>query len=243
MLKTIFIAVFLLIFFIISIPVFAVEWLIGKFNPHARDISSLRIVQAAFKTILFVCGIKTTVIGIENIPKDKPVLFIGNHRSLFDAVISYSLMPNITGYIAKKEIEKIPFLRVWMRYLHCIFLDRDNIKEGLKSILLGIEKVKNGISITIFPEGTRNSGDGILPFKEGSFKIAQKSGCMLIPMVQNNTEAAFEDHFPKVKRTHTVIEFGAPIDISALSKEDQKALGAYTHNIMLEIYEKNKALV
>ena len=243
MIKTILIVIFLIIFFIISIPLFAIEWLIGKFNPHAKDISSLRIVQAAFKIILFFCGIKTTVIGLENIPKDRPVLFIGNHRSLFDAVISYSLMPNVTGYVSKKEIAKIPFLRVWMRYLHCIFLDRENIKEGLKSILLGIEKVKSGISIAIFPEGTRNSEDGILPFKEGSFKIAEKSGCMLIPMVQNNTSSAFEDHFPKVKRTHTVVEFGAPIDLTTLSKEDRKSLGSYTHRIMLEMYEKNKAFV
>lgn len=243
MLKTILIAIIMIIFFIISIPLFAIEWLIGKFNPHAKDISSLRIVQFVFKIILFISGIKTTVIGIENIPKDKPVLFIGNHRSQFDTVISYSLMPNLTGYIAKKEIEKIPFLRVWMRYLHCIFLDRTNVKEGLKSILLGIDTIKNGISITIFPEGTRNSGDGILPFKEGSFKIAEKSGCMLVPMVQNNTSAAFEDHFPRVRRTHTIIEFGAPIDISSLSKEDRKSLGAYTHAIMLQIYEKNKTYI
>ena len=152
-------------------------------------------------------------------------------------------MPGITGFVAKKEIEKVPLLRVWMRYLHCLFLDRANIKEGLKTILKGIDEVKAGISMVIFPEGTRNKGDGIMPFKEGSFKIAEKSGCLIIPMVQNNTSAAFEDHFPFIRRTHTIIEFGTPIDLTTLSKEDRKAIGAYTHSIMLKMYEKNQSLV
>lgn len=74
MIRTLLIIIFLIIFFIISIPLFLIEWLIGKFNPHAKDISSLRIVQTAFKIIRFIGGIHTTVIGYENIPKDKPVL-------------------------------------------------------------------------------------------------------------------------------------------------------------------------
>lgn len=243
MIRTLLIIIFLIIFFIISIPLFLIEWLIGKINSHAKDISSLRIVQTAFKIIRFIGGIHTTVIGYENIPKDKPVLFIGNHRGFFDTIISYSMMPGITGFVAKKEIEKVPLLRVWMRYLHCLFLDRANIKEGLKTILKGIDEVKAGISMVIFPEGTRNKGDGIMPFKEGSFKIAEKSGCLIIPMVQNNTSAAFEDHFPFIRRTHTIIEFGTPIDLTTLSKEDRKAIGAYTHSIMLKMYEKNQSLV
>ena len=243
MLRLILIVIFLVIFFIISLPLFVIEWLIGKFNPHAKDISSLRIVQSAFKVILFIGGVKTTIVGFDNIPKDEPVLFVGNHRSFFDVIISYSMMPHLTGFVSKKEIEKIPLLRTWMRYLYCLFLDRSNIKEGLKTILSGIDNIKNGISIVIFPEGTRNDEDGIKRFKQGSFKIAEKSGCKIIPMVQNNTSAVFEEHFPRIKRTHTVIEFGTPIDISTLEEEQRKAIGAYTHDIMLEMYEKNKALV
>lgn len=201
MIRLILVAVFLLIFFILSIPVFLIEWIIGKFNPHAKEISSLRIVQGAFKIILFLSGTKTTVIGFENIPKDEPVLFIGNHRGFFDTVISYSMMRNLTGFVAKKEINKVPILRVWMRYLHCLFLDRDNIKEGLKTILEGIEMIKKDkISIVIFPEGHRNDENDVKAFKEGSFKFAQKSGCKIIPMVQNNTETIFEKQLPRIKK-------------------------------------------
>jgi len=244
MIRLVLVALYLLIFFIISIPMFFIEWIVGKFNPNAKSISSLRIVQLTFKIILFLCGTKITVIGWENVPKDEPALFVGNHRSIFDVVIAYSMMPGLTGFVSKKEMNKIPIVRVWMRYLHCLFLDRDNIKEGLKTILKGIEIIKKDkISISIFPEGTRNRDDDVKPFKEGSFKFAEKSGCKIIPMVQNNTESIFEKQFPRIKRAHTIIEFCKPILMNELEKDERKVIGAYTNKIITEVYEKNKSLV
>lgn len=244
MLRFILVVIFLVIFFTVSIPIWLVEWVIGKFNMHAKNISCLRIVQWGFKVVIFISGVKTTVIGFENIPKDEPVLFVGNHNSYFDIVIAYSMMPRLTGFVAKKEIEKAPFLSVWMKRLHCLFLDRNNIKEGLKTILEGIDLIKNhDISIVIFPEGTRSKDGNMLPFKEGSLKFAEKSGCKIVPMVQNNNAAIFENQFPAIRPTKTVLEFGKPIDIKTLSPEDRKFLGAYTQRIIQEIYDKNKALV
>lgn len=244
MVRLILAAIFLLIYFIVSIPIFLVELIIGKINRRARDISSLRIVQFGFKGILFLAGTKTTVIGYDNIPKDEAVLFVGNHRSYFDVIIAYSMMPNLTGFVAKKEIEKVPLLSTWMRFVYCLFLDRDNIKEGLKTILKGIEYIKNGISITVFPEGTRNKNPhGVAAFKEGSLKFAEKSGCKIIPVVQNNTAACMEAHLPWIKKAHTVIEFCEPIDISTLDKEQKKFLGAYVHDIIEKKFEENEKLV
>ena len=70
--------------------------------------------------------------------------------------MGYTTVPGFVGFVAKKEMEKIPLLRSWMKNVNCLFLDRKDIKAGLKTILEGIEKVKNGISVWIFPEGTRN---------------------------------------------------------------------------------------
>lgn len=61
MIRVFLIAVFLIVFFLLSIPVFLIEWIIGKFNPRVRDISSLRIVQGAFKVVIFLSGVKLTV--------------------------------------------------------------------------------------------------------------------------------------------------------------------------------------
>ena len=246
MIRFILVAITVIGFLILSIPILIIEWIIGKFSPQVKEISSLRIIQAVFKFILWVAGTKVTVIGEENVPKDTPVLYIGNHRSYFDSVLTYSRCPIRTGYIAKKEMEHYPLLSNWMRYLHCLFLDRKDIKQGLKTILTAIEKVKSGISICIFPEGTRSkSADEteLLPFHEGSFKIATKSGCAIIPMSINNTAEIFEAHMPKIKSTHVVLEYGKPIYVKDLPKEDQKHLGEYTRNIILETLRKNKELV
>lgn len=239
MIRFILVAFFLISFLILGIPILIAEWIIGKFNPDLKNKSSQRIVQYAFKIILFIAGVKLTVKGFENIPKDKAVLYIGNHRSYFDIVITYSLCPGLTGYVAKKEMEKIPLLSTWMKYLHCLFLDREDMKEGLKTILTGIDYIKHGISICIFPEGTRNSGDKMLPFKEGSLKMADKTGCPVIPMALTNTRDIFENHFPKIKKTHVILEYGEPIYPKELSKEDKKFLGAYTQKKIQEMYEKN----
>ena len=232
-------------FLILSIPILLVEWIIGKFNPMAKEISSLRIVQAVFRFILWVAGVKLTVIGEENVPTDTPVLYIGNHRSFFDVPITYPRCPIRTGYIAKKEMEKVPLLSTWMKRLHCLFLDRKDIKQGLKTILAAIEKVKSGISICIFPEGTRNNGEelSMLPFRDGALKIAEKTGCAIIPISMNNTADIFEAHFPRVKKVHVVIEYGKPIYPKELDKETRKHLGIYCHDLIQDTIKKNASLV
>ena len=110
--RTILVALFLLIFFIISIPILIIEWIISKFNQPWADITQLRIVQWAFKCICFISGVKLEVIGEENVPKDEAVLYIGNHRGFFDIITTYSRCPNLTGYISKEVIKKVPILRV-----------------------------------------------------------------------------------------------------------------------------------
>lgn len=234
---------FLLIFFIISIPLYLIELIIGRFNHRAMVASSQKIVVVAFKILLFICGVKRTVIGQENIPKDEAVLYISNHRSYFDVPVAYTSLTTLTGFIAKKEIGKIPFLSTWMRFLQCLFLDRDDIKQGLKTILKGIEQVKDGYSIFISPEGTRSQTDEMLPFKEGSFKIAEKTGCAIIPVSISNSDAVFEKHVPWVRSAHVIIEYGKPVYPKELSKEQQKFLGSYIQDIIRDTLKKNAPLV
>lgn len=246
MLRFIFVCITVIGFLVLSIPILIVEWLIGKFSPLKKEISSLRIIQAVFRFILWITGVRVTVIGEENVPKDTPVLYIGNHRSYFDILLTYSRCPIRTGYIAKKEMERYPLLSNWMRYLHCLFLDRADIKQGLKTILEAIEKIKSGISICIFPEGTRNSNPcetDMLPFHEGSFRIASKTNCPIIPIAMNNTAQMWEAHFPTIKPCHVILEYGKPIYPDQLSREDKKRLGAYTQSVILEMIKKNQELV
>ena len=245
MLRTILAVLFAVCYLILSIPVLFVEWLIGKKNPHLRDISSLRMVQWAFRVIYRICGVKLTIIGQENVPKDTPVLYVANHNSYFDIIITYALCENLTGYIAKDSLEKVPLLNIWMKRLYCLFLKRDDMKASLKTILQAIEYVKQGVSICIFPEGTRNNGEelSMLPFRDGALKIAEKTGCAIIPISMNNTADIFEAHFPRVKKVHVVIEYGKPIYPKELDKETRKHLGIYCHDLIQDTIKKNASLI
>lgn len=241
--RTIITVLYIFLFLILGLPVLGIEWIISKFNKAHADMVQLRIVQWGLKCIAFISGVKLTVIGEENVPKDEPVLYIGNHRSFFDVVVTYARCPGLTGYIAKDGVNKVPIFRIWMKRLHCIFLKRDDMKEGLKVILKAIEYVKSGISICIFPEGTRNKDKdnptSLLPFKEGSFKIASKTGCKIVPMALIGTADILENHFPWIHSTDIKLIYGEPIDVSALDKDQQKHVGAYCQTVVDELIRSN----
>ncbi|MBO6196340.1 MAG: 1-acyl-sn-glycerol-3-phosphate acyltransferase [Butyrivibrio sp.] len=243
MIRTIIIFIFLVIFLIISLPMQLVLFIMHKFNDDKARKASLAIVSWAFNVILFLGGIKRIVIGEDNVPKDEAVLYVSNHRSIFDIVVTYPRVPRRTGYIAKQESMKLPVISFWMVYLDCLFLDRSDIRKGLEMVLTAIDKVKNGISIFIYPEGTRNKTDKPLgEFHKGSFKIAQKSGCPIVPVVVNHTRDCFENHMPWIKKTTVVIEYCEPIRIKELDKEDQKNIDQYVKNIIEQTYIKNENL-
>ena len=234
-------------FLVFGYILLGIFWIIRKFAPYTADICQLRIVQFILKIVGWLAGAKLTVIGEENVPKDEAVLYVANHRSMVDIVLTYARCPDLTGFIAKDGMLKVPALRAWMKRLHCEFLNRDDIKQGMKVILSAIDKVKNGISIFIFPEGTRNrnkdDSTDILPFKDGSFKIAQKTGCKIIPVAITGTNRIFEDQFPWAKKGKVIIEYGEPITFKELKPEDQKHVGLYFQNRIQGMLVEHKKMM
>lgn len=97
---------FAFLFLVVGIPVLGIEWLYGKINKKRAELSSLRIVQWAFSTIIGICGTDVIVKGAENIPAEEAVVYVGNHRSIFDVVIGYTHCPGLTGFIAKDILRK-----------------------------------------------------------------------------------------------------------------------------------------
>jgi len=244
MVRCIFVFAFLFVFLVLSLPIQLVLWLLSFKWPKAPDHVSYPLVGWALKTVGWISGVKLTLIGEENIHQDVPVLYVGNHRSFFDVVMTYPIIARPGAYLAKDSFKKIPGLNIWMSLMHCVFLDRKDIKQGMQCILKCIDMVKNGISVAVFPEGTRNKvDDGIQEFHEATLKIATKTGCPIVPMVINNTNAVFEDHLPFIKKTHVIIEFLEPIYLDKLEPEDKKHIGAYTRTKIEEAYNRNKELV
>ena len=204
--RIIIVAVLIALFAVLSIILLPSIWLISKINEKTAQKMSQRIVAFIFNCILFLSGVKKDVIGIERIPKDRTVLYAMNHRGFFDVILALATVPGLAAFVSKKEIAKVPGLRLWMRNINCVFLDRENPREGIKAILKGIQNINNGTSMFICPEGTRNTGEELLPFKPGSLKIAEKSGCPVVPVAVTHAEKVFENQKPLLDHTKERVE-------------------------------------
>lgn len=232
-----YLAIFL--FLILSLPIILVEFILGKLGlTDIKDRSSNAIIRWAFSVCLFITGSKLTVEGRENIPDNEAVLYIGNHNSYMDIVVSFISFKGICGFISKDMMGKVPIFRLWMKNIHCKLLDRDDMKSGMKIIVDSIEDVKSGVSICVFPEGTRNKTDDELnmhTFHEGSFRISTKTGCKIIPMAIMGTQKVLESQQPWIKPSNITIRFGKPIDPANIPPEYGKKIGKYTQSVVYQM--------
>ena len=234
MLRLILVLLFLILFFVLTIPWVLVLIIIGLFNKELKDTLSFYTVKYGFKIVLFISGTKVAVNGLENIP-DRASLFIGNHLSFFDIVTAYSVLPKPTGFISKKEVARVPGLNWWMLLMKCLFLDRKDARKGLETIKKASEYITDGISIFIFPEGTRSRTGETAEFKEGSFKVATKAGCPVVPVALTNTRDILENHCPIIKKASVSISFGTPIETENLSRTEKKQLGETTRQTIIRM--------
>lgn len=244
MIRFLAVSAFVILFLVASIPLLIAEWILGKWNPHLKDTSSLAIVKWAFRRCLALAGASWTVLGEERVPKDQAVLYVANHRSYFDILLTYIRVPRPTGYVAKSEMLKAPLLVNWMKNLHCLFLKRSDLRAGMQMIQTGAEEIRRGVSVCIFPEGTRNHDpEHFLPFRGGSFKIAEKAACPIVPIAISGSSGIWEDQFPRMKRAHVVIEYGEPIPTDHLSREERKQLPQLVEERIFAMYQKNRSLI
>lgn len=243
MIRFIIVIIAVIIDLFLMIPGGLVIFVTGLFSKSGKDKVVKAISDFVFQEINFLSGVKVTYIGLEKLPKDTAVLYVANHLSFFDVFLVTPKLPSITGFVAKKSFGKVPFLAALMRLTHSLLLDREDIKQGLKVILEAIELVKSGISIFIFPEGTRSKTGKMAEFKEGSMKVSTKSGCPIVPIAISNTSAVWEDHFPKIKPEKVIIEILDPVNPADFDRDGQKHLGKYCHDLIENAQQKNNLAI
>ena len=138
--------------------------------------------------LLKLAGCKVEVTGLEHIPENTAVLYVCNHQSNFDIPLAISHLPKTKGFIAKIELLKMPLVRDWMKHMKCIFMDRSDIRQQVKGISQGVQFLKSGQSMIIFPEGTRSPDGEVKAFKPGGLKLATKSGVPIVPVTIKNSK-------------------------------------------------------
>lgn len=185
------------------------------------------------RSLVKLSGARIKVIGEENIPVNSPVVFVGNHQGNFDIPLYIGYISRPKGFIAKIEITKMPIISTWMRYMDCVFMDRSDVRKSVTSINEGIEILKAGLSLVIFPEGTRSKGEGIGEFKQGSFKLATKAGVPIITVTMKGSYKLFELNNGKIKPADVEIIISPPIETKGLTTEEAKELPDRVKNIIL----------
>ena len=244
MIKFILVALGLFLYLVLFIPVMLILLIVRKFRPDVSTFVAQGMVSAVFRLMIFITGSKVEVRGSENIPKDGGVLFVSNHRSYFDILTGFGYTKKPLGFVAKYEMIHVPLLKQWMELVNCLFLNRQDIKQGLKTIIKGIDQVKSGVSVWICPEGGRNMNPDVTnvkEFKEGSLKIAEKGKVPVIPVAIYGTYEIWEEHLPYMRKSKVIIEYGKPIIIDELPDAEKKKLGAYTRSKIVEMLENMAA--
>lgn len=186
--------------------------------------------------LLKVTGSRVIYHGLENLPEQKGVLFVGNHQSYLDIPVLLGVMEAPTAFVSKKSVGKKPFLGPILDMLGCVSIDRENLRQSLTAIKEASQRLTQGLNMVIFPEGTRSQGPEIAEFKKGSIKAATMVGAPIVPFRLENVYAIFEGNKGiKVKPSEVHVYFGEPIDVAAMSKAEQRELAGKMREIVVNL--------
>lgn len=161
-------------------------------SKHRQRRNAWRVARAWGKITFLSTGSKLKISGLENIPAEGPICFIGNHQSYFDVPVLLGFMGRPLGFIAMQELAKVPVLNLWMKELPSFFLDRENPRQALKIFKEAAQAMKDGVPMLIFPEGRRALSSQVAQFHLGSLKLAQMAGATIVPFALDGTWQMYE---------------------------------------------------
>ena len=197
-----------------------------------RDILVNSLASKWARDLLKLAGAKVKVIGANNIPLDRSVLFVCNHQGSFDIPLILGYVDKPKAFIAKVEMLKMPIISTWMKQMNCVFLDRNDLRQSLKVMNDATELMKNGYSMIVFPEGTRSKGKPMEEFKAGSLRIAVKAGVPVVPVTIKGSYKLMEQNGGIIKPAQVEIIISEPIETINLSKEQIISLHEKVHSII-----------
>jgi 1-acyl-sn-glycerol-3-phosphate acyltransferase len=192
--------------------------IILSFFNKDENIIHRRIAMPWAKISLKVCSVKVEVKGAEHVNRDLPCIYMSNHQSYFDIFVLLVGLPVDFKFIMKKSLMKIPLMGTTMRRAGYLSVDRKDIKKAIISMDAAAEKIRNGASILVFPEGTRSKDGHIQDFKKGGFHTALKAGCDIIPIAILNSRDIVPKGSLRIKKGTIKMSIGRPIPVKDYSK-------------------------
>ncbi len=246
MIKFILIIILILLFGVYTVFDAVICFFINRYDRTFVEKHSMKVVQTIFRAVNVIAGVKVHVAGLANLKSlsnEKSFFVISNHRGFFDIITGYTLFTNLTGIVSKDSLKKLPIVHYWMKRINCLFLNRNDLRDGVKMVIDAINNINNGISMWVFPEGTRCKNENpleLLEFKQGAFKIPEKTNCYILPISFRNTEKVFEKQIPRVKATDIYINIGVPYKMSELLDENRSNIATYSQEVIRNLLAEEK---
>ncbi|HDQ15177.1 MAG TPA: 1-acyl-sn-glycerol-3-phosphate acyltransferase [Sediminispirochaeta sp.] len=179
---------------------------------------------ATARLVIMGIGAKVRVHGLENLPMDRQrICLVSNHQGIFDVPLIIGYLPLQIAFIAKVELKKVPLLNWWLFAIGAILLDRKSRRSAIEAIRAGVERIKAGQVLAIFPEGTRSRSNRIGSFKPGSLKLAYRSGSVIVPVTIKNCYRLLEEK-GRIQPGPVDLYVHEAVDTAGLDEEGQKGL-------------------
>ncbi len=193
------------------------------------------------KSVLLVSRVKVRVQGLHHIDPHATYIYMANHQSMFDILALLGYLPVQFRWLAKKELFQIPVFGLSMARVGYISIDRSDRKSAHKSLVEAAQKIAQGVSVIIFPEGSRSTDGRIKPFKAGGFHLAVRSGRPIVPVVIYGTHHVMPKGSLRIRPGLVVVSIHAPVDTASYNNKTKKALMETIRSIMKQDLERLKA--
>lgn len=191
--------------------------------------NNVHLAGKVYSTMAWILGVKLELRVSEKIPKDESYVFIANHQNTWDlATISCAALPGVVT-IGKKSLKWIPIFGLIYWLSGNIMIDRkDSGKARTTLARAGQKAKKRGLSIWMFPEGTRSRGKGVLPFKTGAFRLALDTQMRIIPVCCSDNHHSIR--FNRWNNGRVIVEVMDPVDLSV--EQSPKHLSQYFESVI-----------
>ncbi len=228
--------------FLLTIPLLTftvcVLAILDTFFLNRSATQAQRYPRAWARILTRIAGVTIRVSGTEYLDKQATYVFAGNHTSQFDIYSFQAYFPHDFRWIAKKELFNIPIFGRAMRKVGYISIDRSRGREALKSLSQAAQRISDGSSVLIFPEGTRSQNGTLQPFKAGAILLAIKSGVPVVPIGFNNASSILPKGKLLPKGGEIVIRIGKPIPTADYNPKDKQKLATVLHDRVAELLDK-----
>ncbi len=190
------------------------------------------------RCIVFVSRVKVSVQGLENIERGTTYVYMANHQSMFDILALLGYLPVQFRWLAKMELFQIPVFGYSMTRAGYISIDRSNRKSAYKSLQEAAQKIARGVSVMVFPEGTRSSDGQIKPFKVGGFYLAISSGRPIVPVVILGSHHVMPKGTLRIRPGQIVLSINRPIETTPYNNKTKEVLMESVRSTMKRDLEK-----